>query len=320
MRKELNFVKGAVARKDFLPELTHFNIKDGRITGFNGDMALSAPIATDIKAKPHAATFIKAVNACEQETALSVTKTGRLSLKSGKFRALIDCLPEDHPVTPILPDGKLIDLGETFFPCIKALAPFMGVDASRPWATGIMLKSGSALATNNICMVEYWHGTTLPFEINIPKSAIIELLRINETPTKIQMTQHSISFHFEGGRWLRSQLLATNWPDVSRVFEQVNASVPVAVPAGLFEGLEKIKPFIDEGARVFFGEAGLATSHDPEAATTVDIDGLPAGPCFNHAMLSLLNGTAKKIDFSNYPRPCKFEGEKLRGVILGLNY
>lgn len=319
MREALNFVKGAVARKDFVPELTHFNIQDGRITGYNGDMALSSPIAVDIHAKPHAQTFIKAVNACEGETALSLTKAGKLSLRSGKFRALIECLPENQETRFIIPEGQVVSLGENFLDCIKALAPFQGIDASRPWATGIMLKDGSALATNNICLVEYWHGNTLPFSINIPKSAITELIRIGENPTKVQLTKNSISFHFEGGRWLRTQLLATDWPDAaSRVFD--GEGVPTSVPEGLFDALETLRPFVDDSSRVFFTATGVATSHEPEAATTVDLVGLPPGPCFHHAMLSLLSGTAEKIDFTTYPRPCKFTGKKLRGVILGLRY
>jgi DNA polymerase III sliding clamp (beta) subunit (PCNA family) len=319
MREALNFVKGAVARKDFVPELTHFSIEAGRITGYNGDMALSSPIAVDIMAKPHAQTFIKAINACEGETALSLTKAGKLSIKSGKFRALVQCLPADHATTFIFPEGQIVDLGEKFLDCIKALAPFQGIDASRPWATGIMLKSGSALATNNICLVEYWHGVKLPFPINIPRSAINELIRINLHPKKVQVTQNSISFHFDDGRWLRTQLLATNWPEVVEKVFSVEGS-PQEIPVGLFDALDTLKPFVDDAARVFFTDKGVATSFEPEEATTVDVPGLTAGACFNHAMLSLLSGTAEKIDFSTYPKPCKFVGKMIRGVIIGLRY
>lgn len=319
MRDALSFVKGAVARKDFVPELTHFNIEDGRITGYNGAMALSSPLAVDIRAKPHAQTFIKAVNVCDGETALSLTKAGKLSIRSGKFRALINCLPADHPTPFIIPEGQVINLGDNFMDCIRALAPFQGVDASRPWACGIFLRNGSALATNNICLVEYWHGVNLPFAINIPSAAIAELIRIGENPTKVQMSKTSISFHFDGNRWLRTQLLATNWPEnVDRVFNL--ESNPREIPPGLFDALETIKPFIDDGARVFFTDTGIATSAEPEEATTVDVAGLQTGACFHYAMISLLKGAAKQIDFTTYPKPCKFMGDKLRGVILGLRY
>lgn len=318
MKEALQFVKGAIGRKDFVPELTHFNISDGRIVGYNGDMAISAPIGVDIRAKPHAQTFIKAVNSAKEEVALSLTKSGRLSLKSGKFRALIDCLQGDESRF-IIPEGEVIDLGENFIDCLKALSPFIGIDASRPWATGIMLRSGSALATNNICLVEYWHGNTLPFPINIPKPAIAELIRIGESPAKVQVTQNSISFHFSGNRWLRTQLLVAGWPDQVGSILDCEGS-PQVVPEGLWEALETLKPFTDDSSRVFFTAMGIATSFEPEVATTVDVAGIHAGPCFHHSMISLLDGTATEIDFTTYPKPCKFYGDKMRGVIVGLRY
>jgi len=317
LKEALNFVKGAIARKDFVPELTHFNIQDGRIVGFNGDMAISSPIGVDIRAKPHAQTFIKAVNSAQEEVALSLTAAGRLSLKSGKFRALIDCLQGDESRF-IIPEGEVIDLGENFLDCIKALSRFQGIDASRPWSSGIMLRSGSALATNNICLVEYWHGTTLPFPVNVPRAAIAELIRIGENPTKVQATRNSISFHFSGNRWIRTQLLIQEWPDqIDRILDA--GGTPTGIPGGLFEALETLKPFTDDGSRVFFTPTGIATSFEPEVATTVDIEGLPQG-CYHHAMLTLLDGLAEKIDFTTYPKPCKFQGDKLRGVIVGLRY
>lgn len=317
MKEALNFVKGAIARKDFVPELTHFNIMDGRIVGYNGDMAISSPIGVDIRAKPHAQTFIKAVNSAQEEVALSLTKNGRLSLKSGKFRALIDCLQGDESRF-IIPEGQVVDLGENFLDCIKTLSRFQGVDASRPWSSGIMLRSGSALATNNICLVEYWHGTTLPFPVNIPRPAIAELIRIGENPTKVQATRNSITFHFSGNRWIRTQLLVTEWPEqIDRILDAEGS--PQVLPEGLFEALETLKPFTDDASRVFFTPQGIATSHEPEIATTVDVEGLPQG-CYHHAMLTLLDGVADKIDFTTYPKPCKFQGNKLRGVIVGLRY
>lgn len=318
MKEALNFVKGAIAKKDFIPELTHFNISDGRIVGYNGDMAISSPIGVDIRAKPHAQTFIKAVNSAQEEVALSLTKSGRLSLKSGKFKALIDCLNTDE-TRFIIPEGQVIDLGENFLECIKALSKFQGVDSSRPWSSGIMLRSGSALATNNICLVEYWHGNQIPFPVNIPRPAIAELIRIGENPTKVQANQNSISFHFSGNRWLRTQLLATEWP--AQIDSILNGEgSPQKVPDGLFDALETLKPFTDDNSRVFFMPTGIATSHEPEIATTVDVSGLHSGCCFHHSMISLLDGAADKIDFTTYPKPCKFTGNKMRGVIVGLRY
>ncbi len=44
MLSALKFVKGAVSTKDYVPALTHFQIKGGRVTGYNGKLSLSSPI------------------------------------------------------------------------------------------------------------------------------------------------------------------------------------------------------------------------------------------------------------------------------------
>ena len=44
MLESLKFVKGAVSRKDHVPALTHFQIKNGFVKGHNGTLTLCAPM------------------------------------------------------------------------------------------------------------------------------------------------------------------------------------------------------------------------------------------------------------------------------------
>ena len=55
MLAALKFVQGAVARRDFVPALTHFYIADGFVKGYNGRIAICAPIDVDLVATPKAA-------------------------------------------------------------------------------------------------------------------------------------------------------------------------------------------------------------------------------------------------------------------------
>ena len=64
MLDELKFVQGSVSRKGFIPELTHFNIKDGMVRGYNGTLALCTPIPFDIDCVPKAEPLIKAIQNC----------------------------------------------------------------------------------------------------------------------------------------------------------------------------------------------------------------------------------------------------------------
>lgn len=317
MLDAIKFTRGAIARKDFVAELTHFRIAEGRITGFNGTLALSSPIDLDLDVRPRAATFAKAVHACETTITMHMTPAGRLSIKSGKFKALVDCLPDDHAMTPVAPEGWELDLGPKFMDAIRSVAPFIGMDASRPWAMGVMLRGQSAFATNNVCFVEYWHGHNMPFSMNIPKDCVVELLRINQDPVKVVASQNTITFHFSDGRWMRSALYVDNWPEQAFSLFDQHAFDYEPTPDGLFEAMQKIKPFLDKDTRVWFRDGGIATSRHDEEGAHFEVEDLIEGPCFQYPALALLEN-ATHIDFMPHPKPCGFIADGMRGMILGL--
>src|SRR5689334_19456978 len=105
MLKELKFVQGAVAAKDYVPELQHFKISGGRVEGFNGTIALSTPIDLAIEAMPKAVSFVKAIERIPDgtEVALNLTQAGRLSVKAGAFRAFVECWDVSHETPHVSP-------------------------------------------------------------------------------------------------------------------------------------------------------------------------------------------------------------------------
>jgi DNA polymerase III sliding clamp (beta) subunit (PCNA family) len=315
MLAELKFVQGAVAKKDFLPALTHFVIENGTVRGYNGTLALCSPIPFDIACKPKAEPLVRAIGNCEQTVQLALTPAGRLSIKSGKFKAFVDCVEGDTP--HVMPEGEHVVIdGVALLQAIKTVSPFIGDDASRPWSNGVLLKGQSAFATNNITLVEYWTGMSVPFPINIPRAAIKEMLRINEAPESVQVTENAICFHYAGGRWLRTQLFATDWPDLSRVLDR--PSTPVALDERLFEAVKVIKPFTDKMGRIMFRGGRVATHEDESEGAAYELEGFDHSGVYQMDMLNLLQGTAQRIDWSAYPAPCMFFGERLRGAIIGM--
>lgn len=314
MLKELKFVSGAVAKKEFIPAITHFCIENGTVRAYNGTLALSSPIACDINCKPKAVPMVNAIARCSETITMSVTPTGKLSIKSGPFRALIECVPEETVQAHVMPEGERIEFdGQALLTALKTILPFVGNDASRPWATGILLKGQSAYATNNVCLIEYWVGAQFPHVVNVPRPAVVEMIRINEAPTHAQLTDTSITFHYGDGRWIRSQLFATDWPDVERLLD--GESHPKSIPAELFDGLKVVKPFMGKLGQIFINEAFMHTHQDISEGATFDLAWFESGTSFSLDMLLLLEGVAKTADFSMYPSPCAFFGDRLRGVI-----
>lgn len=312
--ESLKFVQGAVAKKDFVPALTHFLISQGRIIGYNGEMALSCPIDLDIEAKPEASSFIKAIKACKKEPSIHVTDGGRLAIKSGTFKAYIKCIEDPYP--EIKPEGDILETQEDLFPIFKKLEPFIAEDASRQWARGLLLRGGTAFATNNIVIVQHWLGQDLSINLNIPKPAIKEMIRIKENPIKIQYDDKSVTFHYSQDKWIRTQVYTSDWPDVNKILDQY--SYQDAPPEYLFEKLENILPFIDDLERIFFLDDHISTSHDEKEGASEEVEGLVSGPIFNAKQLLEAGKIIDKIDFSSYPNPCLFTGSKLRGAIVGM--
>lgn len=315
MLKELKFVQGAVAKRDFVPAMTHFKIENGFVRSFNGTLALCSPLAFNIDCIPRADTLVRAISNCEDTITLGMTDTGRLRVQSGRFKAFIECV--DIDTTHVEPEGEEVFFdGEVLLQAVKILLPFVGDDASRPWTNGILLRDQSAFATNNVTLVEYWLGTDVPFVVNIPLVALKEMLRINEAPTHAQIEKSSLTLHYEDGRWIRTQLLETAWPDLRKVLDQ--ESNPVAIDERLFEGLEALSSFSDASGRVYMDHGTLSTHDGAEDGAFYDVEGMGIEGIYQIKMLSLLKGVATHADFSRYPEPSLFFGERLRGAIIGM--
>jgi hypothetical protein len=316
MIRELKFVQGAVAKKDLLPAMTHFRIEGGTVRSYNGTLAISCPIPLDIDCCPRADAMVRAIGNCQEATTITMTPGGRLSIRSGRFRALVDTIEGETP--HVQPAGEPFAFdGAAFVEACRVLEPFIGADASRPWTNGVLLEGQSAYATNNTCLVQYWLGDAFPLRVNVPRAAIREILRVEEPPTHGQVDASSITFHYTDGRWIRSQLLAVEWPMdlISGLLDQ--PSSPATIPDAFFEGLEVIRGMADGTSRVYLKDGALRThaDHDEGAAWEVD---LPAEGLYNLKMLCLLRDVVTSIDLSLYPGPALFFGERLRGAIIGM--
>lgn len=316
MLKELKFVQGAVARKDLLPAMTHFRIEKGTVRSYNGAMAISAPIPLDIDCCPRADAMVRAIGSCQEATMISLTPNGRLSVRSGKFRAIVETIQGETP--HVEPEGELVQFdGAAVVNAFRILEPFIGTDASRPFTNGVLLHEGSAFATNNTCLVQYWLGAAFPLRVNVPRAVIKEVLRIDEPPTHGQVTADSITFHYPDGRWLRSQLLSTEWPldIISKLLDQPHNAQPL--PEDFFPGLATLRGMTDGAARVYMSDCAMRTDVDPEEGAVYEI-GLPSEGLYNMHMLTLLEGVVSSIDFTRYPEPALFFGDNIRGAIIGM--
>lgn len=317
MLDELKFVQGAVSKKDLIPAMTHFAIENGSVRAYNGVVALSSPLPFDIDCKPKALPLVRAITNCTETISLSMTSSGRLAIRSGPFQAFIECIDGETP--HVLPEGDHIDVkGYELIEGLRRIQPFIGSDASRPWSNGVLLRGQSMYATNNVVLIEYWMGADFPYVVNLPKAAVVELLRVGDRCVGAQMSGKSMTFHFTNGRWIRTALLSTEWPDVNKILDM--EANPQPYNTDIYNGIEAIAPFTDKFGRIFIREGVLHTHphSDGEEGATYKVEDFPYNGIYRKEMLQLLKGTAEKFDFSTYPDPCIFHGINLRGAIIGM--
>lgn len=316
MLKELKFVQGAVAKKDIITALTHFDITDGIISAYNGIISLSSPIAFNINCKPKAVPLVKAIGKCEDTVSMSLTPGGKLKIVSGPFKALIECSDEVTSVPS--PEGDIVAIdGEALLKAFKALTPFVGNDASRPWSNGILLKGASAFATNNVTLCEYWIGNPFPCNANIPSACVAEIVRLNEAPVGLRMAENSMTFYYEEHRWIRTQLYSVDdWPDLDRILSLPHNATPI--DPELFVAADVLKDFCDKIGRLYLVDGAMRTHEDDALGASYDLPGSTVTAIFQREMLMLLKDRATTIDLTTYPAPCLFFGNVIRGAIIGM--
>ena len=317
MLDALRFVQGSVDKKGIVEELLHYRIEGGFVRGYNGRISLRSPIDTDLVITPKGVPFMKAIAGSTETIALSVTNGGKVSVRSGKFRALVQQTTNPFPDLP--PEGEYTSLaGAEFMQTLSTLLPYTAEDASRPWSNGVLFVGDKAYATNNVVLVQAATGVVFPNVVNIPKQTLREMLRLRVVPVGVQVADRTITFHYEGDRWLRSNLLECSaWPDAASLLAAQDWGALEPVPADLYTTLETLLPFVNDLGQVHFANGVASTESGPDTGAIVecgyDFDGV-----YNLPQLLGLQGVAETADFSQYPKPCPFECSDARGVIIGM--
>lgn len=320
MLDSIKFVQGGIDKSAKTVEMSHFSISNGRIVSKNSCITISSPIPLDIKCSPNASDFVEAISECEGTISMTMTKAGKLSIKSGGYKALIKCADIEKDVS--FPEGDIYPLdGITLIKALSVVIKFVSQESnpSRIWTRGVLFKGSSLFATNGACLVEYYVGQAFNFVCNIPYKTVKELIRIKDKPDRIQVSPHAVTFHYPNGRWLKSQLYEANWPDISKLINVESKQTPIN--ESIFKGIKKIKHFSDIVQSIYFHNGLISTANDINDGTTFDVEGLVGGSIFDADIFLLLDGIAKTIDLTQYPRPCSFTGDikehPIRGVIVG---
>lgn len=296
---------------------THIGLCKNWAIATNHIISAGSPIDEDFYCYPHNLMLIEALSKCDDNYSLTQLDNSRLSIKSGKFKAVIPCL-DPALMHEVLPDPAIAPITNKFRDAVEAVGVLANENAQHVLTASVLMNGQTVISTNRLMLLEYWHGLDLPPSIPLPKQFVAALAKQKKNLTGFGFSPSSATFYYEDSSWLKTQLYNDEWPDVSKILDR-KANLWTIDPS-FFKGLEAVEPFSEDG-NIYFGTNLLMSSPD-NAGASYEINGLPSGVIYSAKQLKIMKPYVKKIDYqaqgvhdSSY---CLvFYGDFIRGVISG---
>lgn len=303
-----------ITTDDGPPNQTHILLKDKTASAFNGTLGAGCIIDEELFCAPHAKTFLSALSKCGEHYTLTQLDN-KLSIKSGPFKAIIPCIDPALIYFPTL-DQNVAPIDDTFKSALELIEKIKPENGQRV-TLSFLMNGQSIIATDGKILVEAWHGLNLPTNVPIPK-AIIPVLLSAKKLIGFGLSQTTATFYLDDNSFIRTQLYAEAWPDISHLMER--PSNPIPVPKDFFKGFEAVKDFSRNGM-VYFKDGKISSHAEDNAGAEFEVEGLKFGPVYSAKYIAILKEMATKIDFyvpaERNSKLLAFTGDKVRGILMG---
>lgn len=308
------------------PFETHVLLSNKCAIASNGIISAGIQIEENLTCCPQNKLIIEALSKCKNEFKISQINENRIIVQNDKFKATIPCIPIDS-INNVIPDGNNFIINDNFKLALEKIEILAEEGAQKVHLASVLMYNKSVIATNGSIIFEYWHGIDLPTNLTLPKSFVKTLINCKKKLVGFGSSQSSATFWFDDNSWLKTQIFAEKWPDVSGVLNKECDPKPIV--GNFWEAFEAVAPF-SEGD-VFFKEIVISSngnvdrnikqglcSHNTEGlGAQYELPGLPTNLTFSIKNLSLLKGLVKSIDWCTKEGHLMFFGDNIRGIIAG---
>jgi len=295
----------------------YIRISGGYAVAFDGTVAAGFPVEEELTVCPQADKLDAALKKCGTDLTITVLPSGALSVKGGKLRAVVPCLSDQGVMPPVWPDPPVAVITDEIKEGFKALAKLANDKAETVLEASILLQARTMVATNRLVLLEYWHGIDLPPGLVIPKAFAAAVMKQTVALTGFGFGPHSVTFHYENGAWIRTQLFQDQYPDYTRIVDV--PSYPIPIPEGLIEAIEAVATFSDSDT-VLLRNGRVTTNREDERGAQHEVAGLEVNGdyrAFAPSLFKKVSGFIETIDLNTYDDRAFFFGGNIRGVIMG---
>lgn len=312
---------GTALKETGTPYETHIYLNNNWAIANNGVLAIGCPISWPSLATPNYSMFANALAKCGQDWEIAVIAPpldsdptlkhqSSLRVSQGKFRAFVPCI---DPILIALPtiDPPIASITNAFRKGIETVSMLANDNAQSVIEASILMNGQTIVGTDRTIIIEYFHGCDLPPGLALPKAFAVALCKIAKNLKAFGFSNNSATFYFEDDSFIKTQLFASEWPDINAILNR--GSNPLPVPKDLWNGVKNVESFSPDNL-VYF-DSGIIRSHSSDnMGASFEVKDLPKGPIFNIKYLKIMEDLATSIDFFAGNATMWF-GESCRGAI-----
>ena len=282
--ESLKFIFQVLKKQGSLQQ-THCKLVNKWLLGANDKVTLATKIDEDLNCSPHAHTFIEALSKCSGVVKI-VFDGNALSVQSENFKAIVDDCTNLLNLSFRTPSECQFVVPEHFIKCIQTLSKLLSQTSEEIWLNSILIGTNSCVASNGSVLIEIVHGGY--FESSFIINHCVGILsKTDKTLVKYTIEANQITFEYEDGSLLISELENEIYPPYSHHFDYEGELINCNLTEEFFKALEYIKPFSVQGV-VYFNEGKFCSNENETESTSYEISGYPSGFSFYISDLLLL--------------------------------
>ena len=310
----MNFISKAQSKLG-VPYQTHCVIKNGILSAFDGTITIGIACKFDFEACPHTLSLIDAIKNCSSDVSITQLNNCVLSIKSGKFKASIDCHPSDNMVC-IPPDPKIATIDNRLLDAFNCVVNIVSETAAKECLAGVLLQCNSVLATNGMLLVEYWHGINLPSGLLLPKKFVKAVIDSDKNIAGFGYSPNSVTFYFEDNSFIRTNLYQSPFPNTAPIFDGWLGE-PMPLPDEFFKAVASIGKCTEAG-KVYFVEDKVSSTKTPSLGASYEVECLPNNMAFNSNYIKLIEPYCELAHFDKNSHTFYFFSNNVRGALKGM--
>lgn len=286
------------------------------VVGFDGILAAGHPLAEEMAGCPQTFRLIDALERVRGAYTMTLLDNQRLSITSGAYRAVVPCIAVSD-ITTVSPDPCLYQVDDRWKQAAVRAGTFCTDGAQTVMAASVLTYGARMVGTNGLAIVDAFHGYEMPPGLIIPMAFVKEVAKVDAKLNGFGFSENSLTFYFEGGAWIRTQLYKEQYPNVGRILDPLIMTSCTDIPGALFDAIAAVAPFTTDSRTVILSNNQVRSHDETNIGAQHDCEGLPFDRiAVNSDYVAKLKPFVAKFDASTYDNMIVFAGENVRAVVM----